>query len=58
MEVLKYERTKAMQLMTLPNIATSLKPYRLARADTKGPEKIGNSVYISFLPFICFPLRS
>lgn len=42
MEVLKYERTKATQLITLPNIATSLKPYRFARADTKGPEKVNS----------------
>lgn len=44
MEVLKYERTKAPQLMQLPNIATSLKPYRLARADTNGPEKMDNLI--------------
>ncbi|KYM83089.1 hypothetical protein ALC53_06355 [Atta colombica] len=43
-EVLKYARTKAAQLITLPNIATSLKPYRLARADTKGPEKSNNLI--------------
>ncbi|EZA47788.1 hypothetical protein X777_15221 [Ooceraea biroi] len=40
MEVLKYERTKAKLLIALPNIATRLKPYRLAKADTKGPEKV------------------
>lgn len=51
MEVLKYERTKAMQLITLPNIATNLKPYRLARADTKGPKQSGNSIYYDSLSF-------
>lgn len=47
MEVLKYERTKAQQLTMLPKIATSLKPYRFARADTKGPGKVDNSVVLT-----------
>lgn len=37
MDVLKYERTKALQLITLPRIATNRKPYLLANADTNGP---------------------
>lgn len=41
MEVLKYERTKALQLITLPRIATNRKPYLLANADTNGPVNMG-----------------
>lgn len=41
MDVLKYERTKALQLITLPRIATNRKPYLLANADTNGPVNMG-----------------
>ena len=38
-EKLKDESTNAMQLITLPRIATGLKPYLFARAETNGPKE-------------------
>lgn len=38
-DVQKYDKTNAIQLITLPNIATSLNPYLFANVETKGPEK-------------------
>lgn len=48
MEVLKYERTKAPQLITLPRIATSRKPYLLANADTNGPVNTATVIACEF----------
>lgn len=39
MDGLKDESTNAKQLITLPRIATVLKPYLFVKAETNGPGK-------------------